>query len=346
MVKNSDIAKAANVSPAVVSRIVNGDETLRVSKETRDRVLRLIDEMNYTPNAAARSLRFAKAGAIALVVHDVTNPVYAEIISGAEKEAEKFGSAVLLGEASGDPARADSIEQLLAAQAIDGLILQGAGTKMDHAIAKAAQRSVPTVLLQSGQGSNTTLVRLDDVGAGVLATNHLLDMGHRNIGFIGASDHLQFAAARRRGWKKAYTDRGLPFNASATVDAASSFAEGANAIVELLSRHPNLTAAVVGNVVTAIGALSRLIDDGYAVPERFSIVSIQDADIAEYYRPALTVVRMPLRELGAVAVRTICASETFGSAEIWVNQHAVQLIERASAGPPRHTDISTKKPLG
>lgn len=338
MVKNSDIAKAANVSTAVVSRIVNGDKTLRVSKETRDRVLRLIDEMNYTPNAAAKSLRSAKAGAIALVVHDVTNPVYAEIISGAEKEAEKFASAVLLGEASGDPARAASIEQLLAAKGIDGLILQGAGTRMDHAIAKAAQRSVPTVLLQSGHGSNATLVRLDDVGAAVMATNHLLDMQHRRIGFIGASDQLQFAAARRRGWKRAHEDRGLAFDASATIDAASSFAEGAKAIARLLRRHPELTAVVVGNVVTAIGVLSRLVDDGYAVPDDFSVVSIQDAEIAEYYRPALTVVRMPLRELGAVAIRTICESPAPFSGEIWVNKPVVQLIERDSVGVPRNSN--------
>ena len=100
MATNADIAKAAGVSPAIVSRIVNGDETLRVSAETRARVLRLIDEMDYAPNIAARSLKAAKTGVIALIVHDLTSSVYAEIIAGAHEGALDFGKAVLVGEAS------------------------------------------------------------------------------------------------------------------------------------------------------------------------------------------------------------------------------------------------------
>ncbi|MDD9746856.1 MULTISPECIES: LacI family DNA-binding transcriptional regulator [Marinovum] len=334
MVTNSQIAKAAGVSPAVVSRIVNGDKTLRVSEETRKRVLELVEEMGYAPNAAARSLRSAKAGMIALVVHDVTNPVYAEIISGAQHAAAAHGKAVLLGEASGETDGAKRIEELIAGNGIDGLILQGAGTAMDKALARAAQRSVPTVLLQSGKARNATLLRLDDEAAGRLATQRLIDAGHRRIGFLGASDSLQFARYRRQGWHLALEENHIPFDPEATEHAASTFREGAEAIAALLDRKPDLTAVVAANVITAIGALSMLLDRGFTVPRDFSVIGIQDAEIAAVFRPALTVVQMPLYALGEKAVNVVCQGPT-KSTEILLSDSPLSIVERSTiAAPP------------
>lgn len=337
MVTNSQIAKAAGVSPAVVSRIVNGDKTLRVSEETRKRVLELVEELGYAPNAAARSLRSAKAGMIALVVHDVTNPVYAEIISGAQHAAAAHGKAVLLGEASGETDGAKRIEELIAGNGIDGLILQGAGTAMDKALARAAQRSVPTVLLQSGKARNATLLRLDDEAAGRLATQHLIDAGHRKIGFLGADDSLQFARFRRQGWRLAHEANNIPSDPEATEHAASTFHEGAIAIGKLLDRKPDLTAVVAANVITAIGALSMLLDRGCNVPRDFSVIGIQDAEIAAVFRPALTIVQMPLHALGETAVNLVCQGKT-KSTEILLNDIELSIIERSTVAPPPQTN--------
>lgn len=338
MVTNSQIAKAAGVSPAVVSRIVNGDKTLRVSEETRKRVLELVEEMGYAPNAAARSLRSAKAGMIALVVHDVTNPVYAEIISGAQHAAAAHGKAVLLGEASGETNGAKRIEELIAGNGIDGLILQGAGTAMDKALARAAQRNVPTVLLQSGKARNATLLRLDDEAAGRLATQHLIIAGHRQIGFLGADDSLQFAGFRRQGWRRAHSENDILFDPAATELAASTFHDGAAAIVKLLDRKPNLTAVVAANVITAIGALSKLLDLGFNVPRDFSIIGIQDAEIASVFRPALTVVRMPLHALGETAVNLVCQGRS-KSAEILLKDIDLSVVQRSTVAPPPDADV-------
>ena len=129
----------AGVSPAVVSRIVNNDETLRVSAETRARVLKVIEETDYSPNIAARTLKAAKTGIIALVVHDLTSSVYSEIIAGAYAAAHAFGKTVLVGEA-GALARGQShLGAWISGGGVDAVILQGAGTDTDRTLARAAR---------------------------------------------------------------------------------------------------------------------------------------------------------------------------------------------------------------
>ena len=148
-----ETARAAGVSPAVISRISNGDRTLRVSAATRQRVLNVIEKLDYSPNFAAKSLRSAKSGLVALVVHDVANPLYTEIVSGAQRAAAILGKSVILIEAKGSGSGLARLEEMIGGNGIDALILQGAGTDKDRALAQAARRWMPTVLLQSGEAN-------------------------------------------------------------------------------------------------------------------------------------------------------------------------------------------------
>ncbi|CAN0603704.1 unnamed protein product, partial [Ectocarpus sp. 12 AP-2014] len=196
--------------PAIVSRIVNSDPNLRVSDETRARVLRLIEELDYSPNLAARNLKSSSTGVIALVVHELTSSVYAEIIAGAHEAAYRFGKTVLVGEANEATAERGHLEDLVVGKGVDGIILQGAGTKFDKALERAARQGVPTVLLQAGDPSKNTVVRLDDEAAGCTATEHLIELGHTNIGFIGVADDMLFSCGRLAGWTSALSAQGLP----------------------------------------------------------------------------------------------------------------------------------------
>ncbi len=334
MATNSEIAKAAGVSPAVVSRIVNRDETLRVSEETRARVLKVIEERDYAPNAAARSLKSARAGVVALVVHDLTNPVYAEIIAGAQKAAARHGKALLLGEAADLGDGQSQMEDLIGGGGVDGLILQGAGTEMDRALARAARRAMPTVLLQSGDAKTATLVRMDDEEAGRIATRHLLELGHRDIGFLDVSGGLAFSQGRASGWREAMTAAGIEPATDWIGHGGNSFADGAKGIARLLEAAPQLTAVVVGNVVAAVGATAALHDRGCRLPEDFSVIAIHDTDLAAYLRPALSVVRMPLRLLGEEAARLAC-HEDATTGEVITLAQPPELIVRASTAPPK-----------
>ena len=211
----AQIAKAAGVSPAVVSRLLNGDKTLRISDATRGRVLGLVKEMDYTPNAAARSLRSAKSGLFALVVHDVSNPVYVEIIRGAQQAAAAHNKALLLGDASGGSASVERVVELINGGGLDGLILQAQGDAADRVLANAAKRSIPAVLMQADIDDESHLLSLPDEAAAALATEHLLELGHRAVACMCTAWGLIFskngkADGRRRCGDRASSATGAP----------------------------------------------------------------------------------------------------------------------------------------
>ncbi|MEM6384504.1 MAG: LacI family DNA-binding transcriptional regulator [Pseudomonadota bacterium] len=337
MATNADIAKAAGVSPAIVSRIVNGDKTLRVSAETRARVLRHIQEMDYSPNVAARSLKASSTGVIALIVHDLTSSVYAEIIAGAHEAALAYGKAVLVGEANESASGQSHLEDLVAGRGVDGIILQGAGTRFDRTLERAARHGVPTVLLQAGDPLTNRVVRLDDEAAGRVATEHLLSLGHTHIGYIGVADELLFSGDRKHGWQRALADAGIEPQDGWSTDGGNKFAPGADAIRELLRRDPQLTGVVVANVASAIGVSAALQDLGKRIPDDFSMIAVHDIPLADYLRPALTVIRMPLRQLGSVAIEEVTGGGTTPGV-VCVDGAGPELIERASTAPVRRYD--------
>lgn len=328
----SQIARAAGVSPAVISRVANGDPSLRIRKETRERVLGVIRKYDYAPNAAAKSLRKAETGLLALVVHDLSNPLHSEILSGARQEADRREKSVLFGEAMEMGNGLGRIEELIAGGGVDGLILQGAGCEHDRALASAARRLMPTVLLQSGEArGNATLARLPDERAGRMATEYLLEVGHRRIAFLGVAEDLPFSVHRCQGWKTAMSRAGLKVQGHWFDEAGSSFAPGARAAARMVRAAPEITGLVVANVAAAIGALAALSDLGQHVPDDISIVAIHDAEIAAFVRPALTVVRMPLRELGAAAVSACCQKGIPTRREIRISAPGPVLVLRSSA---------------
>ena len=306
MVTNAKIAKAAGVSPAIVSRIVNRDPTLRVSDATRLRVQELVDKWDYSPNVAARALKATQIGVIALVVHDLTSSVYAEIINGAHRAATKFGKTILVGEASTSHEKKSHLEAIISGRGVDGLILQGAETESDRTLERAAVSKVPFVLLQAGNPKKHPVVRLDDEAAGRYATRHLLDLGHRRIGFIGVSRKLAFSADRLFGWQKELDADGVTVDPNWSEQGGNNFEGGAEAVKQLLNRSPELTCVVVANVVSAIGVLAALHDLGRKVPEQISVIAVHDIPLTEFLRPSLTVVKMPLDLLGEVAVNMLC----------------------------------------
>ena len=327
-----EIAEAAGVSPAVVSRVSNGDPSLRIREETRERVLRTIQRYDYAPNTAAKSLRTAETGLLALVVHDLSNPLHAEIASGARREADRFKKSLLLGEAMEMGDGLGRIEELIAGGGVDGLILQGAGSEHDRALARAARRWMPTVLLQSGETrGNATLLRLEDETAGRMATECLLELGHRRIGCLSVARGLPFSDDRRRGWEAALRNVGVLPEKRWQMDAGSAFGTGAWAAAQLLRRAPEVTGLVVASVKAGVGALAALADLGRRVPEDISMVAIHDTELAKFIRPALTVVRMPLGALGAAAVTACCRGGDPETREIRVSDPEPEVLWRASA---------------
>lgn len=305
----SDVAKRAEVSVSLVSRILSGDTTVRARPETQQRVHEVAAQLGYQPHGAARALRLSRAGALGLVVHEVSNPIHAEIIRGAQAAATAAGQVLLLSDAPELAANADAFAQLVGTGRIDGLMWQGSGEDYDDELVARAARQLPTVLVNSRPRAGVPALRLDDEAAARLAVEHLIGLGHRHIGYVGGRPGADLTERRYAGYLAALRDHDLPVRPEWTVEREWDAPAGHAAMAALLATDPRPTAVFVANVVVAVGALAAAREAGVAVPEQLSVIAVHDAWFVAHGAPPLTTVRLPLDRLGAEAVRLLLSGE-------------------------------------
>ncbi len=325
----AEIAKKAGVSSAVVSRVINKDATLRIGRKTRERVEAVVSEMNYAPNVAAQSLRSARSGTLAIVLHNIANPVYAEILRGVQEEAERENVAILLGDAAAGGASGSRLAQMIGGGGVDGLVLQASGSGTDLLIAQAARQNVPVVLLQTRLDIDAHLISLPDAEAAAMATAHLRKLGHCRIGCLATGKGLTFTENRLRGWRDTMGDDARN---DCVVHSDPTAIEGEVAVHDLLKRQSNLTGLVCFNVVAAVGALRACRALGLRVPGDLSVIAIHDVIFAQDLHVPLTVVRMPLAEMGRASIQLICSRQSASSTDIRVPSPP-ELITRESCAP-------------
>lgn len=332
----ADVARASGVTTSIVSRVLNGDPTLRVRPETRQRVLAKVRELDYSPNVAARSLRTARTGAIGLIVPDVTNPIYAEILHGAEARARTDDHAILLGSADDLGSTGRLYTDLVRGGRIDGVLLQRMNDVDDETLRHLVMGSddVPTVLMNSRLDGLPGSVILDDAAGARTATEHLLAAGHRRIAHIGGPAIVDSAQRRRDGFIEAMVDTGNEPPPAHVVMAGYTVETGHRAMVRLLALKERPTGIVVANLTAATGALRAAKEAGVRVPHDVSVVAIHEAWFAAHTDPPLTTIRMPLRELGDSAVRAVLNRlDGGGPADEVVDQPPPRVIVRASTAP-------------
>lgn len=320
-----DVASRAHVSPGIVSRLLNGDPTLRVREETRQRILQAASDLDYSPNAAARTLRMSRSGTIGLAVHDASNPVYSEIIAGAQAAATAAGSVLMLTDVNVLAQGGVIFRRMMSSGSIDGLLLQRAGTDSDAFVSRLAAKRVPIVLLNDRTDGDLGSVGVDDYTAAVLGTEHLLALGHREIGYLGVDGDLPRTSLRRAGWDDALTDAGLEVDPAWVVTGGHTAQAGFDAMSVILGQRRRPTAIFAANVLAGVGALTACRDNAVAVPADISVIGLHDIPLADHLSPRLTVVKLPLFEMGARAVGV--------------------LLEHLDDGIPRHEIIADPAPI-
>jgi LacI family transcriptional regulator len=300
-----DIAREAGVSVSVASRVLNKDATLRTRPDTRLRVEEIARKLRYQPNHGARSLRLARTAAIAFVVPEVNNAIFTEVIRGVEDGADELGLDVLLGGGKRlDPA-SGFLDRLAAQRRVDGFLIQPRDTDDPSRPGPLSTAThSPAIWLNTYRPNGS--VYLDNAPAAGLATEHLLGLGHTAIGLVGGRTASYTAREREAGYRGALEAAGIKPRASWVRHQGYSAVEGGDAAHSLLTgpgRRP--TALVVANVNAAIGVLRAARDLGIRVPEGLSVVALHDVWFAEYSEPQLTVVRMPLYEMGYHGIRDL-----------------------------------------
>lgn len=291
------VAQAAGVDLSLVSRVLRG-QTAGERAETRDRIVYHANRLGYRPNAIARSLRTARAGAYGLVVPDFTNPVYGAIISGAETAAAKRNCVILAG--SGRGWETGEWYDALSSGRVDGLLVLGGGADLD-----ISSLNVPYLFVNRGHPHSNRSLTMADAEAAGMAVNHLLELGHTQIAHIGGSIKADTAQRRLSGYIEALERSGITRDPKLTAFGDYTSAGGAKAMATLIKRGVPFSAIVAANVTSAIGAISTLQDAGFSVPADVSVVAIHDADVASYFSPHLTTVKMPLEKLGARAIELL-----------------------------------------
>jgi LacI family transcriptional regulator len=295
-----DVAARAGVSQPTVSLVLSGNPQARVSARTREKVLRAAEELGYRPNVLARSLSRGRSYALGVLVPDLRNPFFAEVVSGAQRVASEEGYAVLLSEA-GSTAPAHQLESLRERQ-IDGVMIDAVGAASLPVDALAGLN----VVLIDEPSLRWPGVASDAEGAGRMAAEHLLALGHRRFGFLGPATDVHGFRMRERGFTAALRAAGITVPSEWHRRTPATVAGGRQAMQALLSSGGERPTAVFGvNDLVAIGALKACSERSILVPRDMSIAGCDDIEMARLVTPELTTVTVAARELGARAARLL-----------------------------------------
>jgi LacI family transcriptional regulator len=298
-VTTHDVARRAGVSQPTVSLVLSRNTTARVAAETRERVLEAARELGYVPNVVARSLARNRSYAIGVIVPDLRNPFFADVVSGAERVVSEAGYAVLLCETREIP-RDRHIQALLERQ-VDGIMVDAIGAS---SLPKAMVEGVNLVLIDEPPDIWPG-VASDAAGAGRLAAEHLLSLGHSRFGFLGPATNVHATRMRERGFVGALGARGLRLESPMMRRVPATAAGGQSGMRALLDLDRPPTAVFCINDLVAAGALKVCATDGVRVPSEMSIVGCDDIELASLLVPELTTIAIPARELGARAARLL-----------------------------------------
>lgn len=303
-----DIARKAGVSIATVSFVINN--TKPISEETRSRVIDTIEEMNYHPSKSARSLATGSTGNIGFILTDDhflrTEPFYTRIFLGTEFEARAEGYYILLTSINPKFSETDPLPRFILNKNVDGLII--AGKIPGTLITQLTHYNLPTVFIDYiPTEKKYPLVLIDNIQGGLIATKHLLELGHKNIAFIsGDIDHPSLSD-RLNGYKQALLNNQLPIknNLICTNNSYPDRQNGFQLTKKLFKSNKDISAVFAGNDALAIGAMHFLREAGYRIPDDISVVGFDDIEADLMLEPPLTTIRVPKVELGAEALRLI-----------------------------------------
>jgi len=328
-----DVARSAGVSIATVSRALSQPDTVR--KETRDRVLQVIQETGYRTNQVAVQLRTGTSRSLMVLVSDITNAFYAEFFKGIEDYARSRGYIILIGDTSEDPSSEQDYFDLLSSKKADGLLWNVDATPQVLATDSRTLPGTPLVLCNANDRIDAPTVRIDNDLGGRLAAEHLIGLGHRRVAQVCGPIAHDSIARRYAGFTSELAKSGCSVPDDLTFAGKLGIELGRDA-AEQIARHPDPPTAVFAhNDVTAIGLLHTLLNRGLRVPDDISLVGYDDMPYAPAMTPDLTTVRLPRRRWGAAACKMlidVIERNDVGQTEIII---APELKVRGSSAPPR-----------
>jgi len=300
-----DVAKRAKVSIATVSRAVNRIST--VDPELARRVWKAVEEVGYVPNPQARALVSGRSHILGLIVSEITNPFFPELIQEFENLAVAQGYEVMIGSTSYDQVRTEQLVSRMLQRSVDGVAVMTFGIEEDL-IRQLVHNPLPLVFVDAGPEQDNVRVLKVNYGEGIReAVQHLAALGHRSIAFISGPLNLRSAVARRNAFRSSMAELGLTVPEEHIAVGDHTMEGGIGAMEVLLKLDPLPTAVVCANDLTAIGVLHALHRTTLNVPENISVVGFDDIHLAQFMLPPLTTVQMSCKDLASAAVQALRA---------------------------------------
>lgn len=300
-----DVARHAGVSPITVSRVVRNHTN--VSPATRERVQRVIAELNYIPNAVARGLKRARSDLVALLITDITSPFFTAVARGAEDAAREAGLSLVLGNSEEDPELEAEYLRVMGERRVDGVILVPTD-QAKGSLDRGLPREIPLVVFdRSLPGLEADVVRCDTRAGTFALCQHLLGLGYRRIAIVGGMPSVQTWPERIAGYQAALRAAGLPTPPDLVIAGDYNRDGGAEAVRALLRRGDRPDAIVAANAQVALGVLDELVASGCRIPEDVGVAAIDDPFPRSSFCPQLTIVEQPGYAMGKAAVDLLTA---------------------------------------
>ena len=331
LVSLGDVAKRAGVSPATVSRVLNG--TAGVRPEMLERVKQACAELNYMPNGAARALSTRRTSTIGAIVPTIENEGFAKTVSALQRRLNEAQYSLLLASSDYDPARELHEAKLLISRGIDAIALVG-GAHDPTLLPLLRQHSIPVVETWTLLKDEPS-VGFDNAEAAHRLTDYLVSLGHKRIGIIaGRTAYNDRAAARVSGVRECLAKFGLDFHAELYLERPYLILEGKNAMQSMLVGKPMPTAVICANDQIAFGALIGAKAMGLSVPGDVSVTGFNDVAWSAHVTPPLTTIQVPAEEIGWATAKylldSLAGRPTINSVEV-----PVSLIVRGSTAAPK-----------
>lgn len=327
MATMKDIARIAKVSTSTVSHVINN--TRYVSDEIREKIMKVVNELNYTPSAVARSLKVKETKTLGMLVTATSNPFFAEVVSGVEQYCNQHHYNLIISSIDGNEQRLQQNIQTLIQKQVDGLLLMYSDTR--HAMVEQLNLNLPIVVMDwwPTELNADKIYENSEFGA-YLATKTLIEQGHKNIAIITGKLDKPLAHNRLLGYQKALQDAHLPINPNWIIESHFDFEGGVEGMKKLLQITPRPTAVFACSDTIAVGVYQVAWQQGLRIPQDISVIGYDNIMLAQYLTPPLTTIHQPKAELGKLAVETLLERIKSPDLEYKTTMLQPQLIWRAS----------------
>jgi DNA-binding LacI/PurR family transcriptional regulator len=330
------VARRAKVSTATVSRVINHSD--KVSPRTAALVRKAIMELNFHPNTNARALGTGRSSMFGLIISDITNPFFPELVKAFEDIAVEHAQEVLVANTNYDPVRMQTCVSRMLQRKVDGVAIMT--SEMDEAlIGMFSKLGIPMVFLDNGHPAiGVSTIRVDYEAGVERAVEHLTALGHKHIAFINGPLRLASASARLNAFKSSMVSHLLVVKKDWIAEGNHRVDGGHDAMTRILDASDLPTAVIASNDLTAIGAYGAIHARGLRVPTDISVIGFDDIQLCAYLEPALTTVHLPRAQIAEVAFQALFQRYAVPKAEPRRGVESViqpHLVLRKSTGPVR-----------